>query len=240
MELACSSKRKQARGWGAQAGRPGRVCVDSRFSWTLPLRLPPSSTLLFIHPPHPVLILTLFFLSPISLPYHLPLSWSLLSTHPWPPAAPGLTAHKPPAVAAREVLARLHEEAQLLAELSDQAAAVTWLKDGRVLPPGPKYEEQASAGRRALLVRDVGQDDAGLYECVSRGSRVAYQLSVQGEGLGKASQGPRPSWPYCGAGHASPDPRLQGVLGSRAAWGGWEGRPNSVGGITVGGHLGEQ
>nr|XP_040129250.1 obscurin [Ictidomys tridecemlineatus] len=95
-------------------------------------------------------------------------------------AAPGLTAHKPPAVAAREVLARLHEEAQLLAELSDQAAAVTWLKDGRVLPPGPKYEEQASAGRRALLVRDVGKDDAGLYECVSRGSRVAYQLSVQG------------------------------------------------------------
>ncbi|KAM4869524.1 LOW QUALITY PROTEIN: obscurin-like [Urocitellus parryii] len=95
-------------------------------------------------------------------------------------AAPGLTAHKPPAVAAREVLAWLHEEAQLLAELSDQAAAVTWLKDGRVLPPGPKYEEQASAGWRALLVRDVGKDDAGLYECVSRGSRVAYQLSVQG------------------------------------------------------------
>ncbi|KAM4869534.1 LOW QUALITY PROTEIN: obscurin-like [Urocitellus parryii] len=94
-------------------------------------------------------------------------------------AAPGLTAHKPPAVAAREVLAWLHEEAQLLAELSDQAAAVTWLKDGRVLPPGPKYEEQASAGWRALLVRDVGKDDAGLYECVSRGSRVAYQLSVQ-------------------------------------------------------------
>ncbi|KAM4870705.1 obscurin isoform X20 [Urocitellus parryii] len=95
-------------------------------------------------------------------------------------AAPGLTAHKPPAVAAREVLARLHEEAQLLAELSDQAAAVTWLKDGHVLPPGPKYEEQVSAGRRALLVRDVGKDDAGLYECVSCGSRVAYQLSVQG------------------------------------------------------------
>uniref|UniRef100_A0A8D2CLV2 non-specific serine/threonine protein kinase n=1 Tax=Sciurus vulgaris TaxID=55149 RepID=A0A8D2CLV2_SCIVU len=95
-------------------------------------------------------------------------------------AAPGLTAHKPPAMAAREVLARLHEEAQLLAELSDQAAAVTWLKDGRVLPPGPKYQVQASAGQRALLVRDVVQDDAGLYECVSRGSRIAYQLSVQG------------------------------------------------------------
>ncbi|KAM4869513.1 LOW QUALITY PROTEIN: obscurin-like [Urocitellus parryii] len=94
-------------------------------------------------------------------------------------AAPGLTAHKSPAVASLEVLAWLHEEAQLLAELSDQAAAVTWLKDGRVLPPGPK-EEQASAGWRALLVRDVGKDDAGLYECVSRGSRVAYQLSVQG------------------------------------------------------------
>ncbi|KAM4861683.1 obscurin [Thomomys bottae] len=94
-------------------------------------------------------------------------------------AAPGLTTNKPPASAAREVLARLHEEAQLLAELSDQAAAVTWLKDGRVLPPGPKYEVQASAGQRALLVRDVVHDDAGLYECISRGSHITYQLLVQ-------------------------------------------------------------
>uniref|UniRef100_A0A8C6FVI4 Obscurin n=1 Tax=Moschus moschiferus TaxID=68415 RepID=A0A8C6FVI4_MOSMO len=86
-----------------------------------------------------------------------------------------------PAVAAREVLARLHEEAQLLAELSDQAAAVTWLKDGHTLSPGPKYAVQASAGHRALLVRDVKQEDAGLYECVSRGGRIAYQLLVQGD-----------------------------------------------------------
>uniref|UniRef100_A0A4W2F8C5 non-specific serine/threonine protein kinase n=2 Tax=Bos indicus x Bos taurus TaxID=30522 RepID=A0A4W2F8C5_BOBOX len=86
-----------------------------------------------------------------------------------------------PAAAAREVLARLHEEAQLLAELSDQAAAVTWLKDGHTLSPGPKYEVQASAGQRALLVRDVKREDAGLYECVSRGSRIAYQLLVQGD-----------------------------------------------------------
>ncbi|XP_027952683.1 obscurin-like, partial [Eumetopias jubatus] len=94
-------------------------------------------------------------------------------------AAPGLTTKRPVA-AVREVLARLHEEAQLLAELSDQAAAVTWLKDGHVLPPGPKYEVQATAGQWALLVRDVVRDDAGLYECVSRGGRVAYQLLVQG------------------------------------------------------------
>lgn len=86
-----------------------------------------------------------------------------------------------PVTAVREVLARLHEEAQLLAELSDQAAAVTWLKDGHVLPPGPKYEVQAMAGQRALLVRDVVRDDAGLYECVSRGGRIAYQLLVQGD-----------------------------------------------------------
>ncbi|ELK03225.1 Obscurin [Pteropus alecto] len=93
-------------------------------------------------------------------------------------AAPGLTTKRPAAV--QEVLARLHEEAQLLAELSDQAAAVTWLKDGRALPPGPKYEVQALAGQQALLVRDVVRDDAGLYECISRGDRIAYQLSVQG------------------------------------------------------------
>ncbi|XP_072640800.1 obscurin isoform X6 [Canis lupus baileyi] len=93
--------------------------------------------------------------------------------------APGLTA-RPPVATVREVLAQLHEEAQLLAELSDQAAAVTWLKDGHVLPPGPKYEVQASAGQRTLLVRDVVRDDAGLYECISNGGRIAYQLSVQG------------------------------------------------------------
>lgn len=78
------------------------------------------------------------------------------------------------------MLAWLHEETQLLAELPDQAVAVTWLKDGRALPLGSKYEVQASAGQRALLVRDVARDDAGLYECVSCGSRVAYHLSVQG------------------------------------------------------------
>eukprot|EP00069_Balaena_mysticetus_P022536 bmy_03322T0 len=97
-------------------------------------------------------------------------------------AALGLTTKCPAAaVAAREVLARLHEEAQLLAELSDQAAAVTWLKDGHTLSPGPKYEVQASAGQQALLVRDVKQEDAGLYECVSHGDRIAYQLLVQGD-----------------------------------------------------------
>ncbi|XP_044942911.1 obscurin isoform X13 [Mustela putorius furo] len=94
-------------------------------------------------------------------------------------AAPGMTTRRP-VTAVREVLAQLHEEAQLLAELSDQAAAVTWLKDGHVLPPGPKYEVQAMAGQRALLVRDVVRDDAGFYECVSRGGRIAYQLLVQG------------------------------------------------------------
>ncbi|XP_066122285.1 obscurin isoform X2 [Saccopteryx bilineata] len=92
--------------------------------------------------------------------------------------APGLTTKHP--VVVREVLAGLHEEAQLLAQLSDQAAAVTWLKDGRALSPGPKYKVQALAGQQALLVQDVARDDAGLYECVSRGDRIAYHLSVQG------------------------------------------------------------
>ncbi|XP_045855646.1 obscurin [Meles meles] len=94
-------------------------------------------------------------------------------------AAPGPTTRRP-VTAVRAVLARLHEEARLPAELSDQAAAVTWLKDGHELPPGPKYEVQAVAGQRALLVRDVVRDDAGLYECVSRGGCIAYQLLVQG------------------------------------------------------------
>uniref|UniRef100_A0A7N4PFA3 non-specific serine/threonine protein kinase n=1 Tax=Sarcophilus harrisii TaxID=9305 RepID=A0A7N4PFA3_SARHA len=92
-------------------------------------------------------------------------------------AAPVRITNKSAAV--QKISARLHEEARLLAELSDQAAAVTWLKDGRALPSGPKYELQASEKRRVLRVRDVARDDAGLYECLSPGDRIAYQLSVQ-------------------------------------------------------------
>lgn len=114
------------------------------------------------------------------------LLFSLLSVVPLSLAPPGLTANKPlPPAPTQEVLTWLHEEAQLLAELSDQAVVVTWLKDGHALSPGSKYEMRASAGRQVLLVHDVAQKDAGLYECVGRGSRMAYQLSVQGkEGLG--------------------------------------------------------
>uniref|UniRef100_A0A5F8GI76 Obscurin n=1 Tax=Monodelphis domestica TaxID=13616 RepID=A0A5F8GI76_MONDO len=92
-------------------------------------------------------------------------------------AAPVRITNKSAAV--QKISARLHEEAQLLAELSDQADAVTWLKDGRALPSGPKYELQATEQRRVLRVRDVARDDAGLYECLSHGDRIAYQLSVQ-------------------------------------------------------------
>lgn len=118
-------------------------------------------------------------------------------------------------MAAREVLARLHEEAQLLAELSDQAAAVTWLKDGHALSPGPKYEVQASAGQRALLVRDVKREDAGLYECVSHGDRITYQLLVQGDTsvcVFMSSLGRR-----CGQGHAFCPPALDRLWGTWVA-----------------------
>uniref|UniRef100_A0A8C4MIZ6 Obscurin n=1 Tax=Equus asinus asinus TaxID=83772 RepID=A0A8C4MIZ6_EQUAS len=159
-------------------------------------------------------------------------------------AAPGLTT-KPPTTAAREVLARLHEEAQLLAELSDQAAAVTWLKDGRALPPGPKYEVQASAGQWALLVKDVARDDAGLYECISRGSRIAYQLSVQGDAGGVCVR-PRLSWDPHGHGHVFCPPALDrlwgcvGVEGSGDGAGGWGTRlclTSFLHKDTVGGHV---
>lgn len=165
---------------------------------TLPCPLPndPPPSIPNVHSPS---------VHPLSLPprsLSTPLSTSSVPTCAWPQAAPGLTT-KHPVAAVRKVLARLHEEAQLLAELSDQAAAVTWLKDGHALPPGPKYEVQASAGQQALLVHDVVRDDAGLYECVSRGGRIAYQLLVQGDVLCVCMcvhvlVGPPPlwSWPH--------------------------------------------
>ncbi|XP_025067412.1 obscurin isoform X11 [Alligator sinensis] len=78
-----------------------------------------------------------------------------------------------------KVSARLHEEAQLRAELSDAAAAVTWLKDGKELKAGQKYDLQTAEKKRVLKIRDVAAEDAGLYECICEGDRIVYQLSVK-------------------------------------------------------------
>ncbi|XP_019363471.1 PREDICTED: obscurin [Gavialis gangeticus] len=90
-----------------------------------------------------------------------------------------------------KVSARLREEAQLRAELSDGAAAVTWLKDGngaaavtwlkdgKELKAGQKYDLQTAEKKRVLRIRDIAAEDAGRYECICEGDQIVYQLSVK-------------------------------------------------------------
>ncbi|XP_074841400.1 obscurin isoform X2 [Carettochelys insculpta] len=78
-----------------------------------------------------------------------------------------------------KVSARLHEEAQLWAELSDLAAAVKWLKDGKEIQASPKYELKATEKKRILKIHRVTAEDAGLYECVCEGDKIVYNLSVK-------------------------------------------------------------
>ncbi|XP_019399214.1 PREDICTED: obscurin [Crocodylus porosus] len=82
-----------------------------------------------------------------------------------------------------KVSARLREEAQLRAELSDGAAAVTWLKDGKELKAGQKYDLQTAEKKRVLRIRDIAAEDAGRYECICEGDQMVYQLSVKDEAV---------------------------------------------------------
>ncbi|XP_029444171.1 obscurin isoform X11 [Rhinatrema bivittatum] len=78
-----------------------------------------------------------------------------------------------------KISARLHEEAQLLAEISDQAVAVRWIKDGKELKASQKYEFQSMERKRILKVREVTSEDSGIYECICEGDKIVYQLSVK-------------------------------------------------------------
>uniref|UniRef100_A0A8C3F909 Obscurin n=1 Tax=Chrysemys picta bellii TaxID=8478 RepID=A0A8C3F909_CHRPI len=78
-----------------------------------------------------------------------------------------------------KVSARLREEAQLWAELSDAAAAVKWTKNGKEIQASPKYELKTAEKKRILKIHNITAEDAGLYECVCEGDDIVYQLSVK-------------------------------------------------------------
>ncbi|TFK00621.1 cell surface glycoprotein MUC18 [Platysternon megacephalum] len=79
-----------------------------------------------------------------------------------------------------KVSARLREEAQLWAELSDVAAAVKWMKSGKEIQSSPKYELKTAEKKRILKIHNITAEDAGIYECVCDGDEIVYQLSVKG------------------------------------------------------------
>ncbi|XP_073347535.1 obscurin [Pagrus major] len=73
------------------------------------------------------------------------------------------------------------DTAQLTAEVSDYDAQVVWMKNGRELKMGKKYEYVITDRRRILMVHNVTEEDVGIYECALADDRMSLQLSLKDE-----------------------------------------------------------
>ncbi|XP_035386466.1 obscurin isoform X5 [Electrophorus electricus] len=74
-----------------------------------------------------------------------------------------------------------HSSAQLHTEVSDASIQVSWLKNGKELRMGKKYEASSVDRKRILTIHNVTSDDAGIYECVCNGDRMSIQLALKDE-----------------------------------------------------------
>ncbi|KAM6918651.1 obscurin [Xenentodon cancila] len=79
------------------------------------------------------------------------------------------------------VTCSVQETAQLAAEVSDYNAQVVWMKNGREVKVGKKYEYVIKDRKRILMVHNVTEEDVGIYECVLADDRLPIQLSLKDE-----------------------------------------------------------
>ncbi|XP_030258914.1 obscurin isoform X8 [Sparus aurata] len=73
------------------------------------------------------------------------------------------------------------DTAQLTVEVSDYDAQVVWIKNGRELKMGKKYEYVIIDRKRILIVHNVTEEDVGIYECALGDDRTSVQLSLKDE-----------------------------------------------------------
>lgn len=57
---------------------------------------------------------------------------------------------------------------------------VVWIRNGRELKMGKKYEYVATDSKRILMVHNVTEEDVGIYECVLADDRMSLQLTLRG------------------------------------------------------------
>lgn len=57
---------------------------------------------------------------------------------------------------------------------------VVWMRNGREVKMGKKYEYMLADRKRILMVHNVTEEDVGIYECVLADDRMALQLSLNG------------------------------------------------------------
>ncbi|XP_061652381.1 obscurin isoform X7 [Phyllopteryx taeniolatus] len=71
--------------------------------------------------------------------------------------------------------------AQMTAEVSDYNAQVVWMKNGREVKMGKKYEYVTVDRRRILMVHNVTEEDVGVYECACADDTMSMQLTLKDE-----------------------------------------------------------
>ncbi|XP_017281469.1 obscurin isoform X19 [Kryptolebias marmoratus] len=82
---------------------------------------------------------------------------------------------------AEVVTCSAQDTAQLTVEVSDYDAQVIWMKNGRELKMGKKYEYVLQDRKRILMVHNVTEEDVGIYECSLADDRMAIQLALKDE-----------------------------------------------------------
>ncbi|XP_070829419.1 obscurin [Chaetodon trifascialis] len=71
--------------------------------------------------------------------------------------------------------------AQLTAEVSDYDAQVVWMRNGREVKMGKKYEYVIIDRKRILVVHNVTEEDVGIYECVLADDKLPLKLMLKDE-----------------------------------------------------------
>ncbi|XP_039998756.1 obscurin isoform X7 [Xiphias gladius] len=71
--------------------------------------------------------------------------------------------------------------AQLTAEVSDYDTQVVWMKNGREVKMGKKYEYVIIDRKRILMIHNVTEEDVGIYECVLADDRMSLRLTLKDE-----------------------------------------------------------
>ncbi|XP_075954719.1 obscurin [Anarhichas minor] len=79
------------------------------------------------------------------------------------------------------VMCSAQATAQLTAEVSGYDAQVVWMKNGREVKMGKKYEYMIIGRKRILMVHNVTEEDVGIYECVLADDRMPLQLALKDE-----------------------------------------------------------
>ncbi|XP_032387933.1 obscurin isoform X4 [Etheostoma spectabile] len=79
------------------------------------------------------------------------------------------------------VICSAQATAQLTAEVSDYNAQVVWMRSGREVKIGKKYEHMIIDRKRILIVHNVTEEDVGIYECVLGDDRMSLQLTLKDE-----------------------------------------------------------